>query len=223
MAFFSPAYLNFFQELTQNNNREWFHANKKTYEKEVKEPFKAFVQTLIDKAEKIDPEIGIDPKDAIFRINRDIRFSKDKSPYKLNNSAIISATGKKEKSKPGGFYIELSADHARVYQGAYMLEKEPLLRVRELIAEHGDEFTKLLADKNFVKTYGEIRGDKHKRLPADLKKAAVNQPLIFNKQFYYYTEMPAKSITQDDFADKIIEAYKIGKPVADFLGRAWAI
>jgi len=221
MAFFTPAYLKFFRELSENNQREWFHANKKTYEKEVKGPFKAFVQELIDRAGEIDPDIAIDPKNAIFRINRDIRFSKDKSPYKLFNSAVISADGKKEKGRPGGFYVELSADHLKIYQGAYMLDKEPLQFLREQIAEHGDEFNKLIQDKKFVKTYGEIRGDKHKRLPKELKEAAETQPLIFNKQFYYFTELPPETILQDDLVDVIMDRYKIGMPVAEFLARAW--
>lgn len=221
MAYFSSAYLKFFRELTDNNHREWFHANKKTYDKEVKEPFKAFVQALIDAAGEIDPDIQIDPKDAIFRINRDIRFSKDKSPYKLYNSAVISADGKKEKSRPGGFYVELSANHLRVYQGAYMLDKEPLQFLREQIAENADEFSKLIGEKAFVETYGEIRGDKHKRLPKNLKEAAESQPLIFNKQFYYFTEMPPETILQDDLVDVIMEKYKIGIPLAEFLARAW--
>lgn len=221
MAFFTPAYLNFFKELAENNHREWFHANKKTYEKEVKGPFKAFVQELIDRAGEIDPEIAIDPKNAIFRINRDVRFAKDKSPYKLSNSAVVSAGGKKEKSRPGGFYVELSAAHLRIYQGAYMLDKDPLMFLREQIAEHADEFNKLISDKDFVETYGEVRGEKHKRLPKELKEAAEIQPLIFNKQFYYFTELPPETILQDDVIDMIMERYKIGKPVAEFLGRAW--
>lgn len=221
MAFFTPAYLNFFKELEKNNHREWFHANKKTYEKEVKEPFKRFVQELINRAGEIDPHIMIDPKDAIFRINRDIRFSKDKSPYKLYNSAVISADGKKEKSRPGGFYVELSANHLRIYQGAYMLDKEPLQFLREQIAQHPDTFSSLISEKKFVETYGEIRGEKHKRLPKELKEAAEKQPLIFNKQFYYYTEMPPETILQDDLADVVISKYKIGIPLANFLAKAW--
>lgn len=221
MAFFTSAYLTFFKELAQNNNREWFQANKKTYEKEVKAPFKTFVQELIDRAGEVEPDIVTDPKDAIFRINRDIRFSNDKSPYKIFNSAIISADGKKEKGRPGGFYIELSADHLRIYQGAYMLDKEPLQFLREQIAEHADEFSKLIGDKRFVETYGEIRGEKHKRLPKELKEAAEKQPLIFNKQFYYFTDMPPETILQEDLVDVIMARYKIGLPVAKFLARAW--
>ncbi len=221
MAHFTPQYLTFFKELAQNNHRDWFQANKKTYEKEVKGPFKAFVQILIDRAGEIDPDIQIDPKDAIFRINRDIRFSQDKSPYKLFNSAIISTDGKSEKGRPGGFYVELAADHLRIYQGAYQLDKEPLQRLRELIVEKADTFASLIGEKTFKKTFGEIRGEKNKRIPKELQEAAEKQPLIYNKQFYYFTELPAETILKDDLVEIVLERFKIGKPVADFLAQAW--
>jgi len=223
MALFTPTYLNFFRELSENNNREWFHANKKTYEKEVKAPFKAFVQELIDRVGvgEIDSKVMIDPKDAIFRINRDIRFSKDKTPYKVNNSAIVSPGGRKEKEKPGGIYVELSANYLRVYQGAYMISKEPLQELRDMIAERTDEFNALIEDAHFVKMYGQIRGDRNKRLPKYLQEAADKQPLIYNKQFYYFAEMPPETILSDQLVDKIMEVYLVGKPVADFLLQAW--
>jgi uncharacterized protein (TIGR02453 family) len=221
MTYFRPAYLQFFQELALNNHREWFHANKKTYEKEVKEPFKAFVQALIDEAGKVEPDIIIDPKDAIFRINRDIRFSKDKSPYKLYNSAVISANGKKEKSKPGGFYVELSADYLRIYQGAYMVGKEDLQRLREHLAAHAEEFAALISEKDFVDTYGAIRGDKHKRIPKELKEAAEQQPLIYNKQFYYFAELPPETILEEELVSIVMDTYRKGKPLADFLAKGF--
>ena len=90
MKYFSSDYLEFFKELAPNNNKDWFDKNRKRYIDSVKEPFKKFVTDLIQEISKVDDEVQIEAKDAIFRINRDIRFSKDKTPYKLNNSAIIS-------------------------------------------------------------------------------------------------------------------------------------
>jgi len=96
MSYFTKDFIKFLKGLNKNNEREWFHANKKDYVTHVKDPFKAFVQLIIDKMQKVDPTVVITPKDAIFRINRDIRFSKDKTPYKTNVSAAISAGGRKD-------------------------------------------------------------------------------------------------------------------------------
>ena len=116
-SYFSKDFLDFFKELAANNNKDWFDANRKRYDKSVKEPFKAFVADLISESQKIDPSIDIEAKDAIFRINRDIRFSKDKTPYKLDRSAIISAAGRKDHSIPG-FYIALGPDKTYLGGGA---------------------------------------------------------------------------------------------------------
>ena len=97
MAYFDTDYLEFFKELAGNNHKEWFDIHRKRYEQSVKIPMQVFVKDLILALKRIDKEIQIEPKDAIFRINRDIRFSKDKSPYKLQSSAIISKYGKKDK------------------------------------------------------------------------------------------------------------------------------
>ena len=86
---FNEEYLDFFKELAQFNKKEWFDENRKRYEKSVKIPFKKFVTELIQEIQKIDPEVEIEAKDAVFRINRDIRFSKDKTPYKIQMSAIL--------------------------------------------------------------------------------------------------------------------------------------
>ena len=87
MPYFSPAFGSFFTGLSANNNKEWFDANRKTYEAEVKKPFAAFVEEMILRMSKHEPEIGIKPTDAISRINKDIRFSKDKTPYNTHVSA----------------------------------------------------------------------------------------------------------------------------------------
>ena len=91
MAFFTPDFLQFFIELAPNNNKDWFDINRKRYENSVKEPFKKFVQQLIGELAKSNPAFeSLEAKDCIFRINRDVRFSKDKIPYKMMVSAVIA-------------------------------------------------------------------------------------------------------------------------------------
>lgn len=215
--YFSEDYLEFFKELAANNNKAWFDENRKRYEKSVKNPFKNFVQRLINEIEAFDKEQqGIEPKDCIFRINRDIRFSKDKTPYKLNNSAIVTPGGKKAKDIPGA-YIEIGPEKVRLYGGVYFMDKQNLEDFRYFIAANQEEFEGLITDKNFVKTYGEIRGEKAKRLSKDLKEAAEKQPLIFNKQWYFFTEYEPEIILQEDFISTLVADIKKGFPLTQFI------
>ena len=219
MAYFTPAFLSFFRDLAANNHREWFQENKKTYEQQVKKPFERLVTDLIDRIHADDPAIMIDAKDAIFRINRDIRFSTDKTPYKTNVSAAISPGGRKDMTYPG-LYIELKAEEIGIYGGLYMPDKDLLHRVRSHIAATLDELESMLGDPAFKKEYGTLRGDQHKRVPAEFQEAAKRQPLIANKAFYYYTKLPATLLTTEHLLDVLMEKYFIAKPMKEYLTRA---
>ncbi|UTW61411.1 DUF2461 domain-containing protein [bacterium SCSIO 12741] len=214
-ALFSPDYLQFFKELAANNHKGWFDENRKRYEKEVKKPFQQFIQALIDRVKEDDKEVEIEPKDAIFRINRDIRFSKDKTPYKLNMSGIVSPGGRKNKEAPG-LYVEAGPEHFRIYGGVYMLDKNNLEDLRFHIAAQGRKFEQLINDKTFVSHYGEIRGEKAKRLPKELKEAAEKQPLIYNKNFYYFAELPPETVIAENVVDQVMEYYHAGKDLMYF-------
>lgn len=203
-------------ELAPNNNKDWFDANRKRYELHVKTPFQAFVKQLITRFQAIDPAFdGLEPKDCIFRINRDIRFAKDKSPYKLMMSAVISPNGKKDKSI-NGVYFELTPEHLRVYGGIYEIEKEELYTAREAISNDLAGFEAAISHPEFVKVYGEIRGEKNKALPKEFKAAAEKQPLIFNKQWYFFTEFPPETILDDRLDGIILSCYEAGRPVEEF-------
>ncbi len=218
MQYFNVDFLNFFKELAANNNKEWFDNNRSRYEQNVREPFKVFVQSIIDILKKEDKKIAIEPKDAIFRINRDIRFSKDKTPYKLHVGAIISPAGKKDKGYPG-LYMELGPEHLRVYGGVYTLEKEELYDVREYIAQNSQTLNKLLKHKNFVSHFGELRGAKNKRLPKEFEEAAKQQPLIYNKSFYYFETFEPELIISNKLVETVTNSYNAGKQVKDFLAK----
>lgn len=219
MSYFTQDFLDFFKDLAKNNNRDWFQANKKRYERSVKEPFAVFIQKMIDLMHADDPSVNIETKDAIFRINRDVRFSQDKSPYKLNASAIVSPGGKKDKSIPG-LYIQLDAEHVRIYSGAHMLEKDALQRVREKIAGNLKEFDKLVNDKKFKNTWGDIHGEQNKKLPKELQAAADQQPLLYNKGWYYFIKWDPETILDKKLPEKIMKAYAVAQPLNTFLGEA---
>lgn len=215
MAYFQKDFINFFKELEENNNKDWFDENRSRYEKIVKKPFKEFVALMIAEISQIDPTIALQPKDAIFRINRDIRFSKDKTPYKTNVSAVIAPGGRKDHTYPG-LYFELRADRVGVYGGVYGADKDTLYKIRSYMAENPKEFFEAIEDKNFNKYYGgKIYGERNKVLPNEFKEAGSSNEYLYNKQWYYMTQLPASVIFSDDLneilSNHFIAAKKLRK------------
>jgi uncharacterized protein (TIGR02453 family) len=212
---FTPSYIWFFKNLSENNNTAWFNENKKLYEKQVKKPFEAFVQGLLDEIHQISPDVCIRPADAIFRINKDTRFSEDKSPYKTEMSAAISRYGKKGNTCPG-LYIRLGADTVMIGSGAMALEKEQLQDIRYQIAGNLEAFAAIIENEDFKATFGQVKGEKSKRLPEELREAAGKQPLLYNTTFYVTTQMPAAQILEPDFMNKVVGLYKLMLPFGLF-------
>ncbi|UKN03125.1 DUF2461 domain-containing protein [Paracrocinitomix mangrovi] len=219
MAYFTKDYFDFFKELAANNHKDWFDENRKRYHTSVKEPFDVFVGDLISEVKQRDKAVDIAPKDAIFRINRDIRFSNDKTPYKLNRSAIISPKGRKDKSFPG-LYIEIGPEFCRVYGGVYMPDKEQLYDIRETINKDPKKLQKLISDKSFTSVFGELRGEKNKVIPKEFKEVGAEFDTIYNKQFYWFTEMKPEQALKDDFMKNVVKAYEANKAVMDYFKNA---
>jgi len=219
MAFFTQDYLDFFIELAANNHKDWFDLNRKRYEKSVKIPFQQFTKHMIEQIAILNPVFkDLEPKDCIFRINRDIRFAKDKNPYKLMVSAVIAPEGKKSRAI-NGIYFELGPEHVRAYGGVYETDKEGLEAIREGISDNLTTFKKLYSSSAFQTTFGEIRGEKNKIIPSYLRAAAENEPLIFNKQFYFFAEFPPETLLKDDLDQLLVKCYKVGRPVESFLNQ----
>lgn len=219
MAWFTEDYNRFFKELAKNNNKDWFDANRARYEKSVKEPFTAFVAEAIKRIGKHDRTIRIEPKEAIFRINRDIRFSKDKTPYKLEASAIISPAGRADHSVPG-IYFAFGPESLKFYGGCYQPEKDQLERIRTAIMRDGKGLRKVLAAKAFTTLFEGVQGDVNKVLPAEFKAAAAKEPLIANKQFYVGAEKPSKLVTDAQLMDVFMEHYQAMSPFNAWLAAA---
>lgn len=220
MSYFSPAFLKFFTELKQNNSKEWFDENRKTYENEVKKPFATFVNEMIARIQAHDPEVRIKASDAIMRINNDIRFKKDKTLYKTHVAANISRFGKKDKGYPGLFF-QLSPSGVGVYGGVYRVDSDTLQNIRSFIAQKPKAFAKAYNHPDFIKTFGTILGEKNKRIPPEFRPLLDKEPLIANKQFYYATSLKPDVITSSSLPDEIMKCYLAGKPVYEFLKAAW--
>lgn len=219
MAFFTPDFLQFFIELAPNNHKDWFDLNRKRYEKSVKEPFKEFVEHIIKEIAKTDASFkDLEAKDCIFRINRDIRFSKDKTPYKMNVSAVVAPEGKKSKAV-NGIYFEFGPEHVRVYGGIYEIDKDDLLTVREGIANDLKGFQEAYSNPRFKKVFGTILGEKNKVIPKELKEAADKEPLIFNKQWYFYAQFDAETVLDPKLDQLLLDCFEAGKPVEHYFNK----
>jgi uncharacterized protein (TIGR02453 family) len=219
MQYFTKEFLQFFKELEQNNNRDWFNENKKTFKELVEKPWVNFVEAVIDQVSAIDPTIKMTAKEGVFRIYKDTRFSKDKTPYKTQMSAVIAEGGRKGK-KAGGIYLEASADSFKIYSGFYMPDRKDLQKVREAIVSDLAGFAEILAAADFKEKFGEMQGEKNKRIPKEFKEDAQRQPLIFNKSFYVFNELPAKILLQENLLDIVTTHFQIAKPLSDFFLKA---
>lgn len=219
MGYLSKEFIAFFKELEKNNHKDWFDLNRNRYEKEVKQPFAKFIDEMIGRINSEDPDVAIEAKDAMLRINRDIRFSPDKTPYNTHYGAIISSTGRKDKSVPG-IYFRFSSKGIEIYGGAHGVDKNQLQKIRTYIVDHLSEFNTVIKHKPFTEKFGEIMGEKHKRIPKDFQEIAAKQPLIANKQFYYGTKIPAKHITDEDLPNLLMEYWQAAQPVKEFLTKA---
>ncbi|NQX91736.1 MAG: DUF2461 domain-containing protein [Flavobacteriales bacterium] len=216
MAYFQKDFIDFFKELERNNHRDWFQDNRTRYEKNVRDPFKAFIGDLISEIKKHDPSLELEPKNAIFRINRDIRFSKDKTPYKTNVSAAISHGGKKAKDDPG-LYLGFGAKQTTIGGGSYGIEKESLYFLRDYIANNTKEFRKVVDAKAFKGMYGEILGERNKIVPKEFREALEVCPEIANKHFYFMDQIAANAVIKDNLMEVVMEHYHVAKDVREFL------
>lgn len=157
---FPAAAQKFFRSLAKNNNKPWFEANRATYEAAIREPMKGLVEALDARLGSFAPEIVGDPKRSLFRINRDIRFSKDKSPYKTNAGCWFyhrdagRGVGQDADSGGAGYYFHLDGKSSFVAGGIWMPARPALNKIRDRIAEASASLRKILDDKTFKRRFG---------------------------------------------------------------------
>ena len=215
------TYFDFFEELALNNNRDWFTAQKKRYEKDVKEPFIKLVETVVESLHDSEPDLSLIPaKQMLFRINRDIRFSKDKRPYKEHLSASIGRFGTKDKIHPG-HYLQIGSNETFIAGGAYFFEEKTMLhRVRNFIAQYPERFAELIDNQDFKSKWGTIKGEKNKRLPPEFIEDHKQQPLIANTQFYWSATFQPSDVLKPNFAEILRGYYETAQPLNGFLREA---
>jgi uncharacterized protein (TIGR02453 family) len=215
----SPETMTFLKRLDRNNNREWLQSHKPDFEA-AKEDFARFVADLIGRIAQFDPKIGgLLPESCTFRIYRDVRFSKDKKPYKTNFGAYLSWGGRK--SAVPGYYFHLQPGQSFLAAGKYNPEPGELLQIRTAIANHPDEFSKVIKARSFKKCFGEIHGKKLKTAPKGFPKDHAAIEFLKLKNFLAFLELhDDKFVRSREFTAFVVSAFKESKPLVDFLRAA---
>jgi uncharacterized protein (TIGR02453 family) len=208
----------FLGNLKINNNREWFHAHKADYEKARKQ-FETFLNVLITEIRKFDPSIGmLTPKDCVFRINRDIRFSSDKSPYKTNMGAYISQGGRK--GEMAGYYLHIDPEQYFAAGGLYMPQAEPLKKVRDEIYFGSGILKSIIQKPSFVKVFKTLDGDKLTRPPKGYPADFPDIDLLKYKSFTVSHGLDEETIMSDRLLKVVTDVFKEMHPFIGFLNNA---
>jgi len=210
--------LNFLNTLKENNNREWFQANKHEYEN-AKSEFLSFVGELITGISKFDKSIeNIIPKDCMFRIYRDTRFSSDKTPYKTNLGAFISKGGLK--SQLPGYYIHIQSGECFASAGIYMPQPEALNKIRQEIFYHYNDFKSIIESTDFKKYKLQFWEDKLKRPPKGFNPEFEGIEYLKMKSFVPYFEIADNELGDNNLVHKITGILQIMYPLNVFLTKA---
>lgn len=211
--------ISFLSDLQANNNRDWFQENKKTYD-QAKKQFELMVQNIINGIAQFDPEIaGAKAKDCVFRIYRDVRFSKDKSPYKTNMGGYIAKGGRK--GVYAGYYLHLDPNQSFLAGGMYMPPSDVLKKLRQEIMYNVDDFKAIIQQSTFQKTFGEIEGEKLKRPPKDFPAEFPDIELLKFKSFTVMHSINPADFSESEFVNYAIQTFEELKPFNDFLNKAF--
>ncbi len=217
MTTIKKSTLDFLNSLKTNNNRDWFIKNKQVYI-DSKDNFESFVQDIINNIVDFEPILkGLEVKSCVYRINRDIRFSNDKSPYKSHLGAFIVRGGKKNGDKFAGYYFHIEPEKSIIAGGAYMPPAPWLSSIREKIDEEPDEFIKIINSKNFVKYFGKLDGEKLKKAPKGYPSDHPNIELLKFKSYLVVNEVKDEFVLSQNYFDHVLKVLKAMKPFNDFL------
>jgi uncharacterized protein (TIGR02453 family) len=216
-----PATIKFLKDLKKNNNKLWFDANRKKFE-EAKSDFETFIQSIIESYSKKDPTIKeLKAKGCTFRINRDIRFSKDKTPYKINLGASINRGGKK--SIFAGYYFHLEPGESFAGGGIWMPMPPELKKVRQEIDYNLEEFSKIINAKKFKSVYGKLYAEQEVSLlkvPQGFEKDNPAAEFLKLKSFLAMKKLKDTDITSTSLKKQVLDAFDALQPLVEFINKA---
>jgi uncharacterized protein (TIGR02453 family) len=213
--------LQFLSELIANNNTEWMHANKKRYES-YKKDYHNYIASILSELKPLDKSLEpLEIKNCTFRINRDIRFSKDKSPYKTNMGVWF--TQNKNKKNSPGYYIHFEKGKSFIAGGVWCPDATELKQIRKEIEFFHDDLETIVTDKNFKKEFDKLDRDENNVLKKAPKDFDPNHPAIEFLKLKSFTashKIDDSIFTKTDFSKKIAQKLIALKPLNDFLSRA---
>ncbi|MCF8304002.1 MAG: DUF2461 domain-containing protein [Bacteroidales bacterium] len=211
--------LNFLDQLEQNNTKEWFNENRQLYE-DARAEFKKLVTELIGRITMFDPELqSLTPKESIFRIHRDIRFSKDKTPYKTNFGAVLGKGGRK--SPYAGYYVHIEPGASFLGGGSYHPGKDVLKKIREEIYFNPTEFQSIIHEPDFKKLFGNLMEfDALKRPPKDYPNDFEHINLLMYRSYIVGHNVPDRILLEQNPIEYAEAVYLTMKPFKDFINRA---
>ena len=210
--------LQFLQELAENNNRDWFEANRTRYT-ESREKMLFLTDVLINEIRKFDPEIApMNPKDCLFRIFRDVRFSKDKRPYKTNFGSFIAPGGRK--SGHAGYYFHVEPSGSFVGGGIYMPPAGPLKAIRKHIEHHPEEFLGIINHPDFKAIFPGMMDHQLKAAPKGFAKDHPLIHLLRYKSFAFSARLNNEVLINGDFIGEAVKAYRELHKANSFLNEA---
>jgi uncharacterized protein (TIGR02453 family) len=209
---FPPEAIKFLKGLEKNNTREWFQPRKETFETKLKEPMLAFVESINAELLKFAPEHITEPKKAVYRIYRDTRFSKDKTPYKTHLGAIFPRRGL-GKDAAAGFYFHVSSKEVGVACGAYAPGPEQLLKIRRFIADNHKLF------RREINGMGSLQGSTLTRVPKGFDAEHPAAELIKMKQWYWWVELDPALAMSPKLKGEIAKRFRAMAPMVELLNK----
>jgi uncharacterized protein (TIGR02453 family) len=204
----------FLSDLALNNKRIWFEEHKGAYEK-AKNTFEGFVDDLILHMSPFEDLTGVRARDCIMRIYRDVRFSKDKTPYNTSMTAFIVAGGRK--SGRSGFGLRLAPGDSAAAGGFWEPSPEQLALFRRAIDRDSRAFDDIIASPDFVRTFGSLKGEKLKTAPQGYAKDHPAVELLKFKQLFVIRSFQDQAVYAADFMDRLVDTFRIMKPFIDYL------
>jgi uncharacterized protein (TIGR02453 family) len=213
--------IKFLKDLKRNNNKPWFDHNRQKYE-DAKSDFAKLVQTVIDQHARKDPSLKeLKSKDCVFRINRDIRFSKDKTPYKTNMGASINRGGKK--SVYAGYYLHLEPAESFVGGGVWMPMPPELKKIRQEIDYNLPDFNKIVRAKKFKAVYDELYKGQDvslSKVPHGFEKDNPAADFLKLKSFLAMKKLTDADLVSKTLEKQILEAFVALQPLVEFINKA---
>lgn len=208
----------FLQQLESNNNKEWMDANRSQYQK-ARSSFQVLISELLRQMVEMEPGMAtLRPQDCIFRQNRDTRFSINKDPYKVHMAAYFAVGGKK--SDGPGYYLHIQPGESFVGGGIYWPSPEVLKKIRQEIDYAGPALAAIVEEPSFQNRFGGIEGEKLKSSPKDYSKDHPHIEFLRMKSFIASHSLSDKEVTSPALVTKVMESFRLMKPLNDFLAGA---